>query len=655
MQDAAPGARPHGALRLLLFIPLVLAALACNLTAYRAATPPAEPTAALTPTQTPPTASPAGQDGGGLHWRDAPDVPVVRSEADWRIAMGWAAREALYNTGQRAYAEGDTETFTYDAGRTVEATLRAVGAHAYWWIETGGGDDSERGAQWLARAVRRFDEDIYPLTRTLFGAEATPGIDGDARVHILHMTDLGHDAVGVFDPYNQCPAALCPDSNELDMMFVGLDWGPVGSDQHLTTLAHEFQHLIGYNVDGNDFRWVQEGLSQLAEHLNGFDPWYIAGDGVREYLDAPDFNFTDWPFGEAAAMNKAYASAYLFMLYLYERFGADFIRALAHEPRDGLAGLQATLDARGIPESVDDLYADWTIANVLDDPLAGDGRYHYATYTLPRRPQAASYPGGVWAGEETVNQYGVDYLSVTQPGTYTLTFAGAASTPLLATPPASGAWAWWGYWNDLGAARLTAAFDLTGLARATLEYAVWHDIEPDYDWAHVEVSTDGGQRWEIVGGERMKPAHRLAAGPHYTGRSGGWVRDRVDLTPYAGGPVLVRFEYRTDGSFAGPGILIDDIGIPELGYQDDVETPGGVWQAEGFMRATAEVSQRWAVRIIDLRRDGPPTVQAVTLDADRQGEATFTVDAGSDGVVIAISATAPFTRAPAQYRFRIAP
>lgn len=667
--------RAHLLSILLCFTLLLVPALACNLTApppsTATITPATTPAATATPTvvsltpapaamATPmvaPMVAPALPQDGGLSWASAPVVPVRRSDADWRIDMGWTTTDALFSAvPRRTYAEGDTETFSYSPDHQITAELRAIGQHAYWWMEVGAAYAPDR----LAYAVRRFDEDIYPLNRAIFGSEWSPGIDGDPRVHILHMENLGIDAVGIFDPYDQCPRALCPESNEREIMYIGLDWGPVGSDQHLTTIAHEFQHLIGYHVDGNDFRWVQEGLSQVAEHLNGFDPWYIAGDGVREYLSDTDFSLTDWPYDDEKKADVAYAAAYLFTLYLYERFGPDFIRALSQEPADGMAGVQAALERLGVAQSADEVFADWIVANVLDDPLVGDGRYHYQSYELSRRPWAESDPGGVWRGAASIQQYGADYLRITAPGAYTFTFDGAdaapliEATPLVETTRASGAWVWWGYWNDHGAARLTARFDLSGLDRATLQYRVWHDIEPDFDWAYVEASTDG-RRWDILEAGRMKPQNDLTAGPHYTGRSGGWVRDAVDLSAYAGGPVYVRFEYLTDGSVTGPGILIDDLAIPELGYGDDVETPGGVWQAEGFVRVTGQVRQRWAVAIIDLRRDGPPTVRLLPLDANNKGQASLNVDAGSEGVIVAVGAMAPFTRQPTEYAYRITP
>src|SRR5258706_507924 len=71
--------------------------------------------------------------------------------------------------------------------------------------------------------------------------------------------------------------------------------GPANSPQQLTVIAHEFQHLIQYNNDGNEQRWLDEGLAQLAEHLNGFNPHEIASSNLLTFLHYPNFQLNSWP------------------------------------------------------------------------------------------------------------------------------------------------------------------------------------------------------------------------------------------------------------------------------------------------------------------------------------------------------------------------
>ena len=69
----------------------------------------------------------------------------------------------------------------------------------------------------------------------------------------------------------------------------------------------------------------------------------------------------------------------------------------------------------------------------------------------------------------------------------------------------------------------------------------------------------------------------------------------MDLTPYAGKEILVRFEMITDDAVNMPGLLIDKIAIPEIGYTDNVEERRGRLGGGrlGARRTTASRSVGW--------------------------------------------------------------
>ena len=95
---------------------------------------------------------------------------------------------------------------------------------------------------------------------------------------------------------------------------------------------------------------------------------------------------------------------------------------------------------------------------------------------------------------------------------------------------------------------------------------VWYEIEEGWDYAYVEASDDDGRTWHILEGQHTTTENPSgnAYGPGYTGSSDEWLRESIDLTPFAGGPVLLRFEYVTDDAVYLDGLLIDDLSIPEL-------------------------------------------------------------------------------------------
>jgi immune inhibitor A len=571
------------------------------------------------------------------------------------VDAGWKTSEELYGSFRpHEYTVGEEEQLiplgSID-GTPETFFLRYRSEHAYFWFESGVQVDSQA----LEAAARYFEEHIWPLNTAIFGEAGNPGIDGDSRLHIVNQAFIEWGIMGAFNPEDLCPRVVCPESNQREIIYIGLDAAPVNSPEYLTTLAHEHQHLIQHYTDGNESRWVNEGLSQLAEHFNGFDPHYIGNENMQDFLQNPDHQLNAWAT-DSYELGSSYGASYLFALYLYERFGLDYIRYWAHDPYDGLAGVQHSLAATSQHANVDEVFRDWILANYLDDPYVGDGRYYYQTLDLPSHIQPISL-NDLEAGApytDTVNQYGADYLSFSNPGAYHITFDGSDQTSILGAKPHSGQWMWWSYNGIDSAARLTGAFDLTGLSAATLRFNAWWDIEPDYDWFQVLVSDNGGKNWQIVSGDSALPQNSQTPGPYYSRKSDGWIEEQIDLSAYAGKPLLIRFEYLTDGSENGPGLVLDDIRIPELGYLDDVENPVSVWNAEGFLRIPETVAQHWSVAVVQRKETGPAAVQFIPLDALNIGRATLVVPEGGSTILV-IGAMAPFTSTPARYKLTAQP
>jgi bacillopeptidase F (M6 metalloprotease family) len=79
----------------------------------------------------------------------------------------------------------------------------------------------------------------------------------------------------------------------------------------------------------------------------------------------------------------------------------------------------------------------------------------------------------------------------------------------------------------------------------------------------------------------------LGGRPAFTGWSGGYIRSRFDLTPYAGSSVWIRFRLGTDWVVAQSGWWIDDIEIGELIVNDALVDAGGGTQAGGAADTSA--------------------------------------------------------------------
>ena len=184
-----------------------------------------------------------------------------------------------------------------------------------------------------------------------------------------------------------------------------------------------------------------------------------------------------------------------------------------------------------------------------------------------------------------------------------------------------GTWCWWGNRGDSIDTTLTREFDLTNLSEATLEFMVWFDIEEGWDYAYVEASSDGGETWTILEGDHTTDENPVgnSYGHSYTGPSNGWLKERVDLTPFAGSRVLIRFEYITDAAVYENGLVIDDIAVPEIDFLDDAESDEE-WNALGFERIDNVVPVDYVVLVIERRRDGTDTVRRMEIDQDGRGK-----------------------------------
>ncbi|HXF70529.1 MAG TPA: hypothetical protein VNK89_12070 [Thermoflexus sp.] len=563
-----------------------------------------------------------------------PETPATACRGEGDLPVG--ARRTFM------VSNNDTnETFT------VTAVLRVKTPHLYMWVEEG-----RRVSQAsLEAAAEAFEGRIYPTVRSFFGSEWTPGVDCDPRLVVLHAAGMGSVA-GYYASKDEFPRAVRSDSNEAEMFYINLDAVRVNSEFYNGVLAHEFQHMIHWYSDRNEETWLNEGASELAAFLSG----YRGGGFETAFLSQPDTQLNTWaPHEEGNA--EHYGAAFLFLEYFLERFGEEATRRLVAHPENGLSAVDHVLQEIGAGMDADEFFLEWVAANFLDHMDLSDGP-RYRALRLPEPHQVATVRRTPQEIRESVFPYATDYIELPAGEALRLVFQGTPTLPLVAATPFEGHRFWYAVRGDEGDPRLTREIDLRGVRRATLRYRIWYDLEQDWDYAYVSVSTDGGQRWTILrtpSGTDANPNHNNL-GWGYTGISGGkggprWITETVDLTPYAGQVILLRFEVVTDDAVNRPGVALDAIEIPEIGFRDGAEEEAG-WVAEGWARVAPRVPVRFALQILRVRSDG--TVRIERLPVGEDGRGAWTLEGGPDRrVVLALSALARFTTEPAPYTLRI--
>jgi len=535
---------------------------------------------------------------------------------------------------------------------TFSATVRAKTAHAYFYVQDGQAYD---GAA-LQQAAQTFESSIYPKDRAVFGDYRTPGPDGDTRIAIVNGAIAG--VGGYFSASDEYPPSVIPYSNGRNAMYINTSAEAIGSAQYLSTIAHELQHMIHWSVRPHDDSWLNEGMSMLAQRLNG----YAVGDVIPNFLSQPDVQLNGWAPDPLHAIPH-YGAAYLFLEYFVEHFGGvGAIKELLASRSPDLQSFAGYLQRHAPNTTLDDVLASWFVANYLDDPTVDGGRFAYQDPTLHAALAAAPLATGATV-QSDIQQYAARYTELRPVGdSATLRFHGGTTAQLLHQDLPAGAVEWWGNRSDTMDSTLTHPVDLRAIAHAQLDFSLWMDIEASYDYCYVEASRDGGKTWQTLPGTHSTTANPNGQnyGNGYTGVSaaaaGGaaqWLDEEVDLTPYAGEQILVRFEYVTDEAYNGPGVALRDVRIPAAGLDDAVQGHRG-WSASGWLLVDNVVSERFVVRVILF--GAHPRVLEVPLDATNSGSIRLTGFGSTvNRAVVVVGAMAPKTSEPGAYTLQLDP
>jgi len=586
-------------------------------------------------------------------------VPVSDLRELAKRFHGRAAIPAIVDTYVQPLEPGVKKDFWVsnvdsNENRRITATLAYVTDHVYFWV--GEGIDVDNDA--VETLVETFESRIYPTTRENFGSEWTPGIDGDPHLYILYIDDLGRNLAGYFSSTDELHPLAHPYSNGHEMFLLNSDNLRLDEEFTFGVLAHEFQHMIHWHQDRNEASWVNEGLSELAAFLNGYE---VGSD--YSYIRNTDIQLNDWPDSPGRTAPH-YGAAFLFFTYLLGRFDEAFVEEVVAEPENGLEGIDQVLNeySARAPSSeeqlaAEDLFMDWALASYLKDGSVGNGRYTYHVY--PEAPQANATetiedcPLALQVRD--VSQFGVDYIRITCPGSHTLRFEGSVQAKILPEDAHSGKYAFWSNRGDEADMTLTREFDFNGHSGPlTFTYWTWYDLEEDYDYVYLTASDDLEQ-WDILitpSGTVDDPSGN-SFGWGYNGESDGWIQESVDLSEYAGKKVYIRFEYVTDAAVNGDGMLLDDIAIPEIGYFQDAEKGFGGWEASGWVRIQNLLPQTYHLALIIINQ-GDISVEHIPIESDVSAEIPLTLQGNAEAVLV-VSGTSRYTRQKAAYQFEILP
>ena len=445
------------------------------------------PTSTPTPTVTPTATAADTGTATEIHYPTPPD----RDLYDLTSRLVTKSQESIprvVNSLPVVYEVGRQDTFhvTDIADRNVyplQATLQVVTDHAYWYIT----DGVQFNLDDLEKSAIVFEEEIYPRVTAIFGTELVPGVDNDVHLTVLHAPLSG--VAGYYSSADQYPSLVHPYSNQREMIYMTSSL-PLNSRSYLGTLAHELTHAIQFRADDSDESWVNEGLAEIGAEVAGYVPSFR-----NSFLSRPSTSLINWPDTPGSSF-YSYGGANLFFDYLAQQYGRESLGMLMEHPGDSIRGVEAYLqnvdDGRGFT----DVFADWTVANYLDEDDGGP--YSYPASQV-RVADIRTIAEPVQFRDE-VPQYGSKYYEIVSRGPAILRFEGNTETPLIPPPSAGGDQCWWSNRGDSIDTTLTAEVALPDQDSLAMTYSLWYSIEEGWDYAYIEVSTDGGETWDVLEG-----------------------------------------------------------------------------------------------------------------------------------------------------------
>lgn len=259
------------------------------------------------------------------------------------------------NVGETRSLFVDTEyTMTLSNFEQKPATLRAAGTYCYVWVlDDYYAEEAEenRVNSAIAEKYAQAFDTMYPMIRNVFGKESDKLYVGNnlmnmntysptgTKVNIV-IYDIGADynnvekyqtgVVGYFysKDYGYNNGTINTKSNSGKYFYVDSGYINESFDRTVSTLAHEFQHMIGFNQKNllnkkSSETWYSEMLSMLCEDL--MQEHLAIGDGNSPKGRTQTFNALYFYSGiseyNESNPTVSYATAYSFGSFLARNFG----------------------------------------------------------------------------------------------------------------------------------------------------------------------------------------------------------------------------------------------------------------------------------------------------------------------------------------------
>lgn len=363
--------------------------------------------------------------------------------------------------------------------------------------------------------------------------------------------------------------------------------------------AHEYQHLIHNDYDPDELNWVNEGMSDFAEILTGYSTpsKHVDEKGADSHIlnflgwasvfqadwnpiprpSGPENSLTNWGDQGDGEILGDYGHAYYFMTYLQSQgYGKAFFTSWAHNPLNGIDGLNSALVAAGSSDTFATLFADMQVSSLADAFIDSGATVSGEQTTDLQNTDANAtihFTGNAY-NSAGAPPWGSDYIPL-GPGASlgSVVFDGQTQHFFPSGPQwvenANGYFSVVpsGKYNSMMDVSITHEVTLSGSGQLTFSH--YYDTELSWDFGFVQVSTDGGQTWQSLACTGTTSAHDpgaiasiVANMPGYTGTAGSAAAPLAascDLSGIAAGPALVALRFMSDPSVNLTGWFVKDV------------------------------------------------------------------------------------------------
>ena len=118
--------------------------------------------------------------------------------------------------------------------------------------------------------------------------------------------------------------------------------------------------------------------------------------------------------------------------------------------------------------------------------------------------------------------------------------------------------------NAIVTMTLTDALNISEYTNPRLRFYTKLNIESNWDYGWVRVSTNNGSTWTALEGNYTEPGEgnfQPNGQPVYDGIISNWVKEEISLANYLSSQLKIQFQLRTDGGVTRDGWYVDDIGV----------------------------------------------------------------------------------------------